>query len=98
MKITSDDIFHFNFYTYKKPFKGSCEGMRYRIRMNKRELETETDGKKDEEKFFEVHTWPEPYSFEATDPELITLREFPFNEEGYGEVIEYLNAKLTDYQ
>ena len=98
MKITSDDIFHFNFYTYKKPFKGSLEGMRYRIRMQLRENGTDGDGKPLEEKYFEVSTWPEPYCYEATDPSLITVKEFPFDEDGYNGLIQYLNDQLPLYK
>ena len=87
-----------NFYSYGQPFTGSCDGMRYRIIMNKRETGKDENDKPVYEKYFEAATWPEPYSFESTDPGKIEKKEFPFTEEGYEAVLDHLNARVAMYK
>lgn len=83
-KIDSKDIFSFNYYTYKEPFTGSLNAMRYRI----------VRKEKDEgEVVFEVVTWPEPYAEAYTDDSLKSFAEFPFTEEGKEDVVEHLNRE-----
>ena len=96
--IEAKDILSMNFYSYGKPFTGSCTGMRYRIIMLKKETGKDSDDKPLYEKYFEVSTWPEPYGYEATDQEKITVKEFPFSEAGYESVVEYLNACVEKYR
>lgn len=55
--------------------------MRYRIQ--KKEDENDT--------MFCVQIWPEPLCFEKTASELITETKFAFTEEGYEQVLAYLN-------
>ena len=95
--IGAKDILSMNFYSYGKPFTGSCTGMRYRIIMQKRETGKDADDKPILEKYFEVSTWPEPYGFEATAPEKITKTEFPFTEEGYDGIVKFLNDSIEKY-
>ena len=105
MEITAKDILSFSFYTYKQPFTGSCQGMRYRIIRKEREKpaayapqegEGEEAGKP--EVFFEVSTWREPYAYDCTPPEEIEQQEFPFDEEGYRQVLAWLNEKQPGYR
>ena len=77
MEITAKDILPFQFYTYKQPFTGSCQGMRYRI------VQKEEDAKA----YFEVSVWGEPYAYEHTPPEEIEKQTFPFDTEGYQRVL-----------
>ena len=92
--IEAKDILSMNFYSYGKPFTGSCSGMRYRIVMNKRETGTDDNVKPVYEKYFEVATWPEPYSYENTEDDRIRRNVFPFTEEGYTALLEHLNASI----
>ncbi len=95
--IEAKDILSMNFYSYGKPFTGSYEGMRYRIVMKKREPAGEGAEGADPEKYFETAVWPEPYGYEATEPEKIIRKEIPFTEEGYAELVRYLNEKHAEF-
>ena len=96
--IEAKDILTMVFYSYGKPFTGSCDGMRYRIKMEKRETGKDADDKPVYEKYFEVHTWPEPYSFENTEPEKISREEFAFTDDGFSAVLEHLNSSIGLYK
>lgn len=39
--------------------------------------------------------WPEPFSFEKTDEKLFSTMVFPYSEEGYAELLAYLNEHLV---
>ena len=95
--IKAEDILSMNFYTCGQAFCGSMDGMRYRIIMEKRETCRDGDDKPVFEKYFDTAIWPEPYCYEATDPEKIIHREFPFDETGYMAVLDYLNANIELY-
>ena len=88
--IDKNIILSFNLYKKGRPFTGSLEGMRYRIIKQAAEDEDDTDK-------FRVDTWPEPLCYEATDPQKITSQLFAFTEEGYEDVIAYLNEKQAEY-
>jgi hypothetical protein len=88
--IDHNTILSFNHYKKGKPFTGSLKGMRYRIVKEAAKDEDDTDK-------FRVDTWPEPLCYEATDPEKITVQFFAFTEEGYKDIINYLNDKYTEY-
>lgn len=79
--IESNQILSFNHYKKGKAYTGSYKGMRYRIQ--KKDIQTGT--------VFSVHVWPEPFCFEKTQKEQITETEFEFSEEGYEQVLSYLN-------
>ena len=86
--ITKNDILSMEFYKKKKPFTGSCQGMRYRIVLVKNE----------ESAFFEVATWKEPYCYEKTKEEEIQKVQFPFDDAGYEQVVTYLNEQIPNYR
>ncbi|MBR5359919.1 MAG: GNAT family acetyltransferase [Lachnospiraceae bacterium] len=88
--IDHNTILSFNHYKKGKPFTGSLNGMRYRIIKEAAKDEDDTDK-------FRVDTWPEPLCYEATDPDKITVQLFAFTEEGYGDVLSYLNDKYSEY-
>lgn len=77
----------FNYYTYGTPYFGGYHGMRYAISRT---------GEKPEFSF-QVITWPEPNCLEATNEEDKERKEFPFDEAGYDEVIQWLNHQSKKY-
>lgn len=94
--ITSKEILSFNFYTYKQPFTGSDHGMRYRIVRQEIKPEEETEGAKPT-LIFHVSVWKEPYAYDCTPAEEIQNQDFPFDEEGYEQVLVWLNEKAKEY-
>ena len=88
--IDKNQILSFNHYKKGKPYTGSHTGMRYRI---SKITEGEEDDKVDR---FLVETWPEPFCYEKTDKEKINEMKFVFSQEGYEDVLKYLNELLTD--
>ncbi|MCR4842852.1 MAG: GNAT family acetyltransferase [Eubacterium sp.] len=82
--IENTDILSLNYYTYNKPFTGSCEGIRYRI--SKSTLEDSEDA------VFEACVWPEPFAEADTEDELKHIEHFPFDEDGKLAVVEWLNS------
>lgn len=81
--IDRSQILSFSHYKKGKAYTGSQKGMRYRIQKK------ETEG---EAKFY-VWVWPEPFCFEKTDKEQLTETQFPFSEEGYEQVMAFLNSQ-----
>lgn len=88
--IDRNQILSFNHYKKGKAYTGSYQGMRYRIVKEKAENEDDTDK-------FIVETWPEPYCYEKTDKEKIFVQKFPFTENGYTDILNYLNDKASEY-
>ena len=88
--IERKDLLDLAFYK-KLPFKGSDHEMRYKI---EKVQEGEGDAA---ETFLQVTTWPGPYSFEATDEELMTKHKESFSEEGLQQIVNYLNEHYKDY-
>ena len=74
-------------YYKKEHFSGSDAGrsMRYRI-------ERIVPGE-DAEPLFRATVWPEPYSYEATDPSLFITHEEPFSEEGLCAIADWMNTQ-----
>ncbi len=83
--IDQKTILPFHYYSYYKPFTGSLLGSRYRIIREKEEPDQ-----------LRVWIWPEPYAFEHTDPSEMITASFPFTQEGYEQVIAYLNEHLVE--
>ena len=77
----------------KRPFTGSFEGMRYRLRKKT----AMSDGGKAEDVFLEACAYPEPYCFEATPEEQKTFQDFPFTDEGFEEAVAWLNEMHREY-
>ncbi len=92
-QIKAEDILSLNYYTYGRPFSGSLQGMRYRIILQKEEKNEA--GEVTAEKGLMVFIWPEPFSFEKTDPEKISSKLFPFSEEGRLSAVDYLNQQYA---
>ncbi len=87
--ITEKLVMHLEFIK-KLSFKGSDDGMRFMLRAKK----GGEDGKSNVA--LEAFNWPEPFCFEATDPELIVSAEFPFSEEGISQALVWLNEQHED--
>ena len=60
---------------------------------SKEPVKTEDDNDK-----FLVEIWPEPFCYEKTDKEKIVVQRFPFTEDGYQEILKYLNESLEEYK
>ncbi len=83
MNIESKDILAINYYKKGKAYTGSFQGMRYRI--------VKIDKTEEMPAMFLVDIWPEPLNYESTDKEKIVSKNFPYDKEGYNNVLEYLN-------
>ncbi len=88
--IDKNQILSFNHYKKGKAYTGSHTGMRYRIVKHKAETEDDIDK-------FLVETWPEPFCYEVTEKDKITAQHFPFTEEGYEDMLRYLNDSIENY-
>lgn len=86
--VTKEHLLPYGRFKYAKPFTGSCEGMRYKIVHPK-----PSEG---EENLIYVEVWPGPNSYENTDPSLITKTTFPYSEEGYNQILPYLNQVFEE--
>jgi len=91
-------------FTYKKPFSGSDKGNRfhYIIRMIEEETETENVDKDSESegenkpkkiKRFSVVCWEGEGNSKVTPDEQKQFRKFDFSEEGYEELLKWLNEE-----
>ena len=89
--IQPEDVLSFNFYTYGQAFSGSDAGMRYRL--IRRKAVKDEEGQVTVPEALMAWVWPEPFSFEATDKELITEQAFPFDEEGRLAAVAWLNEQ-----
>lgn len=80
-RLRREQILSLEYYNYKGIFTGSIMAMHYRI--EKKEEEEQT--------VFLVHIWRGPYNFEVTSKEEMRKKEFPFTDEGAGEVVDWIN-------
>lgn len=87
--ITNEDILNMNFYK-KEKFTGSYQGMRYLIQ--KVSVPSPEDAEKSID-LFQVHIWPGPYNFAATDDSQKTSATFPFTPEGKQQVVDWMNEQ-----
>ncbi|MFR1832935.1 MAG: hypothetical protein ACLSX5_07240 [Lachnospiraceae bacterium] len=76
-------------YLKKAKFTGSFKGMRFRMEMASRQVESGEESR--EETGLLTSSWPEPYSFDATKPEFIRQEWFSFDEEGIKQGVHWLN-------
>lgn len=95
-----------NHFTYKKPFSGSDKGNRFKyiIQMIIKEIEIpeqpeaengdgEVEKKTEKIKLFKVTCWSGEGNSATTPDEEKQIREFEFSEEGYTEVLAWLNSE-----
>ncbi len=77
-------------YYKKQHFSGSDSerNMRYRV-------ERIVPGEEADPVFLAT-VWPEPYSYEATDPILFITHEEPFSEEGLNSLVDWMNMQDFD--
>jgi len=82
-----DKVMNLNHFTYKKPFSGSDKGnkFKYIIQMVP----------EDDVKLFHVTYWTKETNSKVTSEEDMTRRTFPFSEEGYDEVLGWLNEECA---
>jgi len=79
--LTRDDVLSLG-YLKKAVFHGSYRGMRFQMQNPCR----------DEETFLLVYAWPEPFTFDKTADELKISQEFPFNNDGLEQSVDWLNT------
>ncbi len=83
-------------YYKKEHFSGSDAGlnMRYRIERFVEPLpEDASEDTPSPEPVFRATVWPEPYSYEATDPVLFITHNEPFSEEGLNALVAWMNMQ-----
>ena len=83
-------------YYKKEHFSGSDAEryMRYRIERYTPKLpEDAPEGTKEPGPVFRATVWPEPYSYEATDPSLFITHEEPFSEDGLLALADWMNTQ-----
>ncbi|WP_455056449.1 hypothetical protein [Jutongia sp.] len=73
-----------SFYNKKAVLKASFQGMRYQLEQYK------NPENEDAEPVLRATIWPEPFSFEKTDPDKKTIRDFVYTEEGLDEAYDWL--------
>lgn len=73
----------FNFLSYGGIITGDQRGMRYRL--------TRVGEKPDFR--LEASVWPGPFSYGNTDPEKITVSEFPYSAEGREQAIDWMTEQ-----
>jgi len=85
-----EKLMNLNHFTYKKPFSGSDKGNRFKyiIQMVIKEPEPEV-----KVKVFKVTCWVGEGNSKVTSDEEKTVREFEFSEEGYDELLKWLNEE-----
>ncbi len=83
-------------YIKLEPFTGSYNGMRYRIWTVKEKFSEDGSEKLSDAKVMAA-AYPEPYSFEITEDDKKTIKEFDFSKEGLEEAIEWLSAEQEKY-
>lgn len=98
-----------NHFTYKKPFSGSDKGNRFKyiIQMIIKEIPDPENADSDEEgekkepmkvKVFKVTCWCGEKNSVTTKDEDKQIREFDFSEEGYEELLKWLNEESDKIQ
>lgn len=83
----SNTILTFNYYSYGKPYTGSFNGKRYRII----KVTEGSQEEKNEISYLKLWIYPEPFSFENTDESQMETAVFDFTQEGYDQLLQYLN-------
>ena len=78
------DLLSLAYYRAGASFTGSGGGMRFKI-------ETTGEDKKNPSGFL-VTTWPEPFSFEATDPTLMESFSEEFSDDALARIAEKLSS------
>jgi len=83
MNIEARHILSLNHYKKGKAYTGSFQGMRYRIRKFAEDENSQTQ--------FCLELWQEPFNYESTPKDKILSKYFTFDEEGYNNMLMYLN-------
>ncbi len=90
----------------KSRFTGSYRGMRYLLQKAERVARKRSDGKSEaakrpedgkseaKETVLEAVIWPEPYNYETTGEDKKHGKDFPFQDEGLREAVEWLNREF----
>ncbi len=88
-----EKTYKLNHFTYERPFYGSSYGLKVRYRILG--VMEELGARKKEPKELIAWIWKGPMAFEATPEEAKENQTFPFTEEGYDQLIAWLNDKAS---
>lgn len=100
-----EKLMSLNHFTYKKPFSGSDKGNRFKyiIQMKIKEIPIEpsatenadeaAEPKVEKVKVFTATCWCGEGNSKVTPDEEKQVREFEFSEEGYDELLKWLNEE-----
>ncbi len=82
-------------YYKKQHFTGSDaeRNMRYMVERIVPKTDDASDDGATAEPLFRATVWPEPYSYEATDPSLFITHDEPFSEEGLIALTDWMNTQ-----
>lgn len=70
--------------------------MRYRL--VHQQAQTDEEGAETVPECLLAEIWPEPFAYEETDRDLMTGKQFPFNEEGRIAAVDWLNERYENGQ
>ncbi|MDE5966448.1 MAG: GNAT family acetyltransferase [Lachnospiraceae bacterium] len=87
--LSKDCIPNHNYFTFKQPFLGSHQKMRYRI-------VCEPPGQEGGEQQYLAVTYPDEFCFEKTAEEKKIFQRFPFTEQGRETVMEWLDSQYGE--
>ena len=90
--IDRHSLLALNFYK-SSPFTGSDGNMRYRVE----KVELPLPDSEETEKKLQATIWPGPFSFAKTDDDKKTHQIADFSEEGFCELVEWLNKKQPEF-
>ncbi len=76
-------------YYKKEHFSGSDSERNMRYRIERVEIKDDENSSY----MFRATLWPEPYSYEATDPSLFITHDEEFGEEGLNALVDWMNAQ-----
>lgn len=92
-KIEETTFYHINYYLYGKAFKGSYQGMRFRLARNPLENVFFKPKEVQNAGTLMATVWPEPFSYENTDDEKKLTKEFSFSEDGKLAAVDWFNEQ-----
>ena len=93
MSIKPHELYSINFYEYGEAYFGSCDGTRYRVAIDPLKNVHFTPPEKRDPAVLKATVWPEPYSYGATDKNLMTSENFEISQEGFEAAVAWINEQ-----
>ena len=85
--LTFDEVLNLNYYK-KTSYSGWINGMRFLIRREQQEDQTD---------IFHAWVWPGPFIFDLTDEEKKSDFTAPFSDNGKQEVVDWINEQYLNH-